>query len=464
NAECRYVVHFFDPNKTNVVARSEVDNPDLFLNEEKFSLNKFTGSYYSVYFEKLLSAPKEHELMVYECSSNNIIGSESLLVFETLIHDGISECALYHLMENGICTKNIMMMSERLSLLPSSVRESIVYGRSSLGIQALHVALTNNRHNSIHAYCYLLRGLSDNEKLRVLPNLLTANNMRGESGLFMAMQEGSADAISAFGSLLDMLLSLKWKMSPNVLANTIFNLIEARRREGRRDTGLFMAMQGGRSSAVFAFRRLLDRLISLSGAVSVNSIAKMIFYILMSVNNRGVSGLFIAMQEGHSSSIYSFGSLLDRLVFVGNNIPKYSLDDMVFDILLARSGSVSNGLFSAIKNSRLGAIRAYCSLLSRISKHRWVDLLEAKNNYGMPGILLANGKTINFYLDVLSGFTIDVLSKLHYRLGNIRYTRKYIEYANSRNGLETARYENFLLGLEKIIRSKAALPTLPHKF
>ncbi|WP_092403757.1 ShET2/EspL2 family type III secretion system effector toxin [Candidatus Ichthyocystis sparus] len=113
NDEYRYVVHFFDPNKTNVTARSEVSDPSFFLDEDKFSLRKFIGSNcYAEYFERLLDAPKEHELMVYECSDGDIVGSESLSRLETLLHGGISECALYHLMESGVCSKNIIMMSE----------------------------------------------------------------------------------------------------------------------------------------------------------------------------------------------------------------------------------------------------------------------------------------------------------------------------------------------------------------
>ncbi|WP_092403704.1 ShET2/EspL2 family type III secretion system effector toxin, partial [Candidatus Ichthyocystis sparus] len=320
NSECRYVLHFFDPNKTNVISRSEVSDPSFFLNEDKFSLRKFIGSNcYGEYFEQLPDVPKEHELMVCECRGDDTIGSECLSKLETLLHDGISECALYHLMEKGICSKNIMMMSEKLSLLPSSVRENVVFGRNH-DISALHVALSNNNHNSIRAYCYLLDGLSYDEKIRVLPRLLIASNKRGELGLVVAMQEDNASSIYAFSDLLDMLLSLRGGIPANKLADIIFNLLVSRTSKGEDGSGLFMAMQEGSSSSIVAFGRLLDGLIRLSNEVSVLEIAEMIFTILMS-GHEDVSGLFMAMQGGHASAIVAFGSLLDRLVYLSDEVP-----------------------------------------------------------------------------------------------------------------------------------------------
>ncbi|WP_176696764.1 ShET2/EspL2 family type III secretion system effector toxin [Candidatus Ichthyocystis sparus] len=504
NNEHRYVVHFFDPNKTNVTARSEVSGPDFFLDEEKFSLRKFVDKkYYSGYFEKLDDL-KERELMVYEYSDSNIRGSECLSRLETLLHDGISECALFHLMESGLCSKNIIMMSEKLSLLPSGIRETVVFGRSSDNVSALHVALSNNNHNSIQAYCYLLDSLSYDEKIRVLPRLLFANNERGESGLIVAMQEGNADSIHAFSNLLDMLLSLRGGIPASRLADNIFNLLSSRMSGSNGVTGLFMAMQDGHPSAIIAFGSLLDRLISLSDEVPTSDIANMVFAILNS-GNRDASGLFMAMQEesasvidafgglldrlislsyevpaldiarmvftilmsvdhrgvtalcaamscGNSSSVYSFGNLLKRLVSLGNMISKGRFEKMMFDILLSSFGRVSNGLFEAFKNNHVDSIRAYCSLLSMIDQSRWPYLLAAKNGNGITGILFAKKRTVDFYLSILKEFTVDVLSELRSILENVRYTNEYIELSNG-GGDWIEKYESFLLQLGEIIDS-----------
>ncbi|WP_092411234.1 ShET2/EspL2 family type III secretion system effector toxin [Candidatus Ichthyocystis sparus] len=444
-----YVVHFFDPNKTNIIIRSEVGNLDFFLDKEKFSFRNFVGNHeYSQYFERLHGYPKEYELMAYECSNSDIKGSGLLSVLETFLYDGISECALYHLMEGGLCNDSIIMMSEKLSLLPSSIRETVVYGRSSLGIQALHVALTNNNYNSINSYCCFLNALSDDEKIRVLPHLFIASNSNGESGLFMAMQEDRYDSVIAFGGLLDILISLEEKISASELAVVIFNLINARRGGNESATGLFIAMQEGSSAAIFAFGNLLDRLISLSDKEPVTNIAKMVFTILMSFGRGCVTGLFMAMQEGHSSSVYCFGKLLDRLVALGDRIPSDDLEKMVFDILLARSGGIRNGLFAAIRNNHIDSITEYCSLLSRIDKSRWAQLLAANNSLGITGILFASEETIDFYLAILKGFAVDVLSELYSILKNVKYTK--VKLTDS--GL-IKKHENFLLQLEKIINS-----------
>ncbi|WP_176696825.1 ShET2/EspL2 family type III secretion system effector toxin [Candidatus Ichthyocystis sparus] len=504
NVERRYVIHFFDPNKTNVVSRSEVSDPNFFLNEDKFSLRKFIGSNcYGEYFEQLPDAPKEHELMICECSDDGIVGSECLSRLETLLHDGISECALYHLMEKGVCNKNIMMMSEKLSLLPSSVRENVVLGRGSDNVSALHVALSNNNHKSIRAYCYLLDSLSYDEKIRVLPNLLIASNEHGELGLVVAMQENHTDSIYVFSDLLEMLLSLRGGIPANKLADIIFNLLASRTSNSEDGSGLFMAMQEGSSSSIVAFGRLLDGLISLSSEVSVLEIAEMIFTILhsdyedvnglfmamqeghadtivafgglldrlvylsdevpaldiarmvftilMSVNDRGVTGLCVAMHNAKASSICSFSRLLERLVYLGNMISRDHFEKMMFEILLARS-DYSSGLFEALENNYVDSIREYCSLLGVISQSKWPDLLAAKNVHGITGILFASEETVDFYFNILKEFTVDVLSELLSILEDMRHTNEYAELASD-DGARALKYEGFLLQLGEIVNS-----------
>ncbi|WP_242645293.1 ShET2/EspL2 family type III secretion system effector toxin, partial [Candidatus Ichthyocystis hellenicum] len=59
----RWVVHFFDPDKTNVVSRSEVLSCEEFLYLSKFSLKMFIGKdSYKNYFED----EGENECRIYE--------------------------------------------------------------------------------------------------------------------------------------------------------------------------------------------------------------------------------------------------------------------------------------------------------------------------------------------------------------------------------------------------------------
>ncbi|WP_242645243.1 hypothetical protein, partial [Candidatus Ichthyocystis hellenicum] len=153
-------------------------------------------------------------------------------------------------------------------------------------------------------------------------------------------------------------------------------------------------------------------------------------------------------KRGESFAIDSFGKLLDRLVALGDRIPSDDLEKMVFDILLARSGGIRNGLFAAIRNNHIDSITEYCSLLSRIDKSRWAQLLAANNSLGITGILFASEETIDFYLAILKGFAVDVLSELYSILKNVKYTK--VKLTDS--GL-IKKHENFLLQLEKIINS-----------
>ncbi|WP_092402827.1 ShET2/EspL2 family type III secretion system effector toxin [Candidatus Ichthyocystis sparus] len=518
NEERRYVAHIFDPNKTNVTARSEVSDPSFFLDESKFSLRKFIDdNLYFRYFKSSPDAPEEHEFMICECRSSDIEGvwcfssrndpevsMSCLSKLETLLHDSISECALYLLMESGLCTKSIEMMSEKLPLLPPSVRKTVVFGRNSDNVSALHVALSNNRHHSIQAYCRLLGSLSDYERIELLPRLLIASDRDGCSGLLLAMQEDCYESINAFGSLLDILLLLRTRIPVSRLARIVFGLLVSDLEgEGEGNvTGLFLAMREGccraisafgslldrlirlsdevpaseiaemvftilksdvqgesvlfvamkrnRSHAIDAFGELLDRFIGLSGEVPALDIAKMLSTILMSINARGVTGLCGVMQYGKASTICSFANLLRRLVSLGGTISGDHLEGMVFDILLASGYDGSNGLFEALKGNREGVIRGYFSLLSMIGQSKWPGLLSAKNTHGITGILFANEETISFYLSMLKGCTVDVLSGLLSILESVRHADKYAELA-SIDSSKIEKYENFLIQLRGII-------------
>ncbi len=517
NEELTYVVHVFDPNKTNVTARSEVSDPRFFLDGSKFSLDRFIDiNHYTEYFNKSPGAPKENELMICECCDSDLVldgslsrskvgMSECLSKLETLSHGGISECVLHHLMESGLCTKNIVMMSEKLSLLPSNVRETVILGRCGDNVLALHAAFNHDRHHSMQAYCYLLDSLSEDEQVRLLPHLLiTGDESKDvESGLALAMQEGCADSINAFASFLDMLLSLRFRIPASRLADMIFKLLICCGKSNDMDNtglflamregcpgavsafgnlidrlidlsshgvpvskivemvftilnsdngeanGLFMAMQEGHSSAVSAFGELLDRLVGLSVEVPELGIdiARMVFTILMSVNYEGVTGLSVAMRKGDICTICSFSKLLERLSHFGGMISGHHLEGMIFDILLARSGcGATNALFEALKNDRANSIKEYFHLLGMISQSRWPDLLAAKNVHGVTGILFASEETVSFYLSMLKGCTIDVLLELLSILENVRYANGYAELASS-DSEKVTKYENFLLQL-----------------
>lgn len=425
---CSYVVHLFDPNRTNVVARSEVSDPKQFLDREKFSLRRFVGSSsYREYFEYSPDAPTENEIMVCEYSDSDVnCGGESLSRLETLVHDGISECALHHLMESGVCSESIVMMSEKLPLLPPDVRENIVYGRNSGGVTSLCVALTSNHYNSVRAYCYFLSKLSDDEKLRLLPRLLVSSNL--DRALSIGLDQG-----------LDLDLDIDINELPVLL----------------------VAMQEGNADSVYAFADFLDILLSLRGKVPASELATIIFGMILAASGAGDTALYVAMEGGCSDEVFAFGALLDRLALVGRSIPRGDIEQMMFDVLLAKSSGFGRGLFKAFVNNDLSVIKAFCSLLSRINKCKWPELLAAKDGNGIPGMLFANEGTVGFYLNVLSDFDVGVLSGLLSILENSK--ERTNEYRMSINCLYIAQrvnYANFLSGLERIINSRYATSVL----
>ncbi|WP_176696098.1 ShET2/EspL2 family type III secretion system effector toxin [Candidatus Ichthyocystis sparus] len=357
-----YVVHFFDPNSTNVVARSEVSDLNNFLLPDKFSLRKFfLASMYGYYFENTFGGPREDECVIHEYSEDEVNNSKGFLKLETLSQDGVSECLIYHVVEDG-GSSCIAEVSRRLSLLSLDGESSnILYGRGSDNTTALHMALSCNRHHSIAPYISLL-DLVPREKLAsLLLGILLARSHCGVPGLFIALQEGHAESVRVFGLLLDKLVSLNDEMDSDRLATILFDILMSSSNSGA--SGLFMAMQENCSDAISAFGGLVDKLLSFSGKMPDSSLAKMIFDLLLSSNNEGVPSLFIAMQEGCAGAVSAFGNLIERLLFFSEKIPASRLAKMIFDLLLSSNNDGVPSLFIAMQEGCAGAVSAFGGLM-----------------------------------------------------------------------------------------------------
>ncbi|WP_092402595.1 MULTISPECIES: ShET2/EspL2 family type III secretion system effector toxin [Candidatus Ichthyocystis] len=548
-----YVVKLFDPNRTNVVARSEVFSPSDFLNAKKFSLRRFIlETAYQNYFESSPEGPMERECIIHEYSDYKTV-NKGFSKLETLSQVGVSGCLIYHLMNDGDSGSDIISLSGRLSSLPvGKIGKSILYGMNSCCVTALHIALLRGKSDSINAYGQLLSSLAVNELVDLLPDILMARDNRGIPGLFMALQNGCTEsvrafidlldilkliksqmscykfatvisdllmayvpnvssglfmalqnnnygAICAFGGLLDKLLVLCADVSGNDLAVIIFDLLMAKSDAGT--PGLYMALQNGKSDSISAFGLLLNRLISIKCNMHSSRLIAMLFNLLMAVSPNGQPGLFAAMQAGHSNAVTAFGclfsSLLDELLLLidgtfGNDIiiiifdllkspstegtsalfmalheghedaisafaglvdtlfsirgrvPNETFTDMLYDLIVASApGGVASGLLVALENNCKDAILAYGSLLRRVDESRLPDLLIATNDSGIPGVLMANEDTVGFYLSVLLSMPPTVASVVYSKLSTVMR-----EHAST-NVSKFECYRDFLCKLEE---------------
>ncbi|WP_092487798.1 ShET2/EspL2 family type III secretion system effector toxin, partial [Candidatus Ichthyocystis hellenicum] len=437
-----WVVHFFDPNATNVVSRSEVLKCEEFLDPSRFSLRMFIyKNNYRGYFEKKESELIENECAIYEQSAiENKNKSFCFSTLETLSQDGISGCMIYHMMYSNISTLDIrgVLKSKLFSTLGADIRREVFLAKSSSGISVLQLMMEQNKPNSIISYNDLLEELSCDEQVNLLPEILHAKSSLCAPPLFMAMQFGYAEcvynfglllgrlinirhripidnlseilfnillakrkdnlsalsmsvlrnkfnAILAFGSLLDNIFMLKDVMDARRIANMIFFLLDHRSKRGY--SALFYAVKGDCADEVRALGALIDRLLTMKGCIPNDDMASMIFRLLES-ESKGMSALFIALFCGSSNAMVAFYELMDRLFIMKGSIPDNDMADMIFKLLIHKPKIYSSGLLIALEKGHIDTVVAFSGLIGRVVVFLKESVSTPKFDYMMLEILM----------------------------------------------------------------------------
>ncbi|WP_092487468.1 ShET2/EspL2 family type III secretion system effector toxin [Candidatus Ichthyocystis hellenicum] len=414
-SQSKYVVWFFDPNRTNVVARVAVSQPNDFLDESRFSLQSFVYvDAYLEYFRKLTNEPEECECLIYEHSELKDT-NKNFLTLQTSSQYGVSPCMVFHLMSEGSANDVMGLVNAVSSLNPGSeFRKDIFWGKSSAGIPALNIALRLGKYENIDAYGSLLDTMSSDEMLRFLPELLRAENMECASGLFLALESGYAKSVAAYGRLLDRLINMPCKMTAYTTASILFNLLMARRK-GDGLPGLFIAFQKNHHEAISEFCVLLDRLLIFRDEVSACELCSMIYDLLMSKRSDDVPGLQIAILKDSSESVRAFGGLLLRFTHFSNSSYFGNVTRMVFELLVAGCLNGKSGLYFALSGNRSNSVAAYAELLEKFILFRdgvsdcefydmFHELLMARTR-GVPGLFIA---LQNGYEDSIKAFSRSV--------------------------------------------------------
>ncbi|WP_092411536.1 ShET2/EspL2 family type III secretion system effector toxin [Candidatus Ichthyocystis sparus] len=395
-----WVVHFFDPNKTNVLSRSKVSSCEEFLDSSRFSLRMFISkSSYKDYFENTQLGPIESECAVYEYSDTRE-ASLHFSTLETMSRDNISGCMIYHMMSSDISSLDIreIVRSRSFSTLSANVRREIFFAKSSLGISALQLAMEQNRPNSIRSYNSFLEELSYDENVSLLPDIIHTKSSNGVPALFMAMQNGYTACINNFGLLIDRLINIRLMIGIENFSRIFFDILLAKRRDGL--SALSTALLGNNSDAVLAFGRLLDKIFILKDIVDSKKLSNMIFELLNSKDNIGITGLFYALQEGHSGVVRAFGTLIDILFVMKEHIPDADIASMIFRLLNCKNNNALPGLFLVLQNGHVDTVHAFSELLDKLlimkdhvshtdMAYMIFELLIPKADTGVTGLFFA---------------------------------------------------------------------------
>ncbi|WP_092411507.1 ShET2/EspL2 family type III secretion system effector toxin [Candidatus Ichthyocystis sparus] len=421
----KWVVHFFDPNKTMLIARSEVLSCKEFLDQSKFSLRMFIDkNSYRAYFKFNPEFIEETECAVLEYSDTRE-ASLGFSTLETLSQDGISGCMIFHLINNNIYSLDIreIVKSKSFSTLSAVARKEIFFARSSSGVFALYLAMSQNKYNSIRSYNDFLEELSSDEQLSLLPIIIRAESPEGAAALFVAMQENSIQSINAFGSLIDRLMNIRSRMHIDNFCNELFDILLAEREDG--SSAIHAALCKNNAGAIHAFGGLLDRIFILRDDVNSRRLADMIFNLLSHKDRGKNSALFFALANGHSDAVHAFGRLVDRLIVMKGYIPDHDVVSMIFELLESQSAQGIYGLYYALVHGHTDTVRAFSVLMDKLFIMRGhIPYTDIANMIGRLLMSSYNGVTGLFFAlqeghsDTIRAFS-ELMDKLFIMRGHI---------------------------------------------
>ncbi|WP_092415267.1 ShET2/EspL2 family type III secretion system effector toxin [Candidatus Ichthyocystis sparus] len=240
------------------------------------------------------------------------------------------------------------------------------------GETTVFLALDKGSASSICAIALLIdrllamKGRISHDKLAdMIYKLLSSTDKNGTCGLFISLKEGKSDAVLSFGYLIDKLLAMRGCVSDEKLAAMVFDLLMA--KNGKGIPGLFVAMKNGCAGAVGAFGKLLGKITLFKGAIDNGHFNRMLIDIVASRLPDGTPGLFVALDNNLSSVIGCYSSLLavipeDKLIdiLVASNrygIPgTFVTDEETLDAYLSMlslfPGKVIQGLCLKFKRIR----------------------------------------------------------------------------------------------------------------
>lgn len=253
------------------------------------------------------------------------------------------------------------------------------------GEPGLRAAMEKGHHKAVRALAELLNTVKDQlqpEDAAFILAFLQAEH-KGDPCLLIALEDGHAEAIRAFGELLKPVLQ---KLPPQ----SIEFLLNPRDRQGA--SGLYLAMSKGHADAITAFVQLL--------ATAHSRLAPAAMERILQTGSFGEPPLYRALLNNQGDCILAFGRALRTLPLLPDmwvNLLSTNTLATSFGRKLFGSMDEPGGLEAAIKNGKVGAIRAFSQVVielqsssSRLDKHHAKELLKEMHN--------AQGKRSFFFL------------------------------------------------------------------
>ena len=362
NGKKSYVVKFFDPNDTTTGTRSKTNSMKTF---ETQTLDSYItdADYMNIYYPELVGRSmifvRPQDDAQASISPDSSIGRTltSMDIKDNKGNENIDATVIWLLMSEGFAG-NLRQLHGHFSALPEDERIALLAAADADGDPGIFIAMQDGHADTVKAYGELLKQFESIIPEDQLIKLLSATDSDGTPALFMSMHEGHAETVKAYGELLKQFESM-------IPEDQLIKLLAATDSKGY--PALFIAMQEGHAETVKAHGELLKQFQSM---IPEDQLIKL----LAATNANGVPGIFIAMQEGHAEAVKAYGELLKQF----EPIP----EDQLIKLLAARDADNMPALFISMHEGHANAVKAYGDLVKLLPPDKQADLLLAKISHG----------------------------------------------------------------------------------
>lgn len=236
-----YVVKFFDPNDTTTGTRRKASSAQTFEMPtiESYLSDEYCRAYYpeakglSIIFVR----PQEER----QTADTSLVSADGRRLTTCIDIRDVDATAVWHFMASGFAA-NLRDLQSHLGILPEAQRIELLAGKDAEGTPALFMAMQNGHAEAIKAYGELVRQAEPIPEQQLIA-LLAGKDAKGTSALFMAMQDGHAEAVKAYGELVGQAGPIPEQQLIALLAG----------KDAKGTPALFMAMQKGHAEAIKAY-------------------------------------------------------------------------------------------------------------------------------------------------------------------------------------------------------------------
>ena len=334
----RYVVQFYDPNRTVAHQRSAITAP---LDQ--------AGVPSEIRTLKPRDFLSDHELEFYLLVDAENRSVPAMFVGEK-VQPGVSRLAgelpalQEHVMHSMLAynlPEQLHAYTEQLKFVDGITRLKILTSENHAGRTGLFIALERGHTEVVEVLSDILKACQPPLSPAQLMGLLSAKNLAGTAGLNRALQKGNAETVKAFGKLLK-------TCEPPLSGEQLMVLLSAKDHSGI--PGLYDALHNGHDETVKAFGELLK-------ACQPYLSTEQIFELLSAKDpDSGTPGLFAAIYRAPPDTIAAFGKVLTPY------LPLLS-SEQITDLLSAKTRGGITGLYIALQSGNAEKVKVLGEIL-----------------------------------------------------------------------------------------------------